>query len=59
MLGSAADLLRVVLHGARAMPPVGRMMSDAQVADVVNYLRTHFGNDYTDAVTPEAVKAAR
>ena len=26
------------------MPPVGDMMSDAQVADVVNYVRTHFGN---------------
>ncbi len=28
------------------MPPVGSMMSDEQVADVVNYVRTHFGNSY-------------
>ena len=26
------------------MPPFGAMMSDDQVAAVVNYLRTHFGN---------------
>jgi hypothetical protein len=25
----------------------------------VNYLRTHFGNDYRDAVTPKDVKQAR
>ena len=31
------------------MPPIGGMMSDAQVADVVNYVRTHFGNAYPDA----------
>jgi len=33
------------------MPPVGQMMTDQQVADVVNYVRTHFGNRYKDAVT--------
>jgi mono/diheme cytochrome c family protein len=35
------------------------MMSDDQVAAVVNYVRTHFGNDYPDAVTAENVKAVR
>jgi mono/diheme cytochrome c family protein len=49
----------VVVRGQRAMPPFGAMMSDDQVAAVVNYLRTHFGNDYTDAVTAEDVKVAR
>ena len=49
----------VLVRGQRAMPAVGAMMSDDQVAAVVNYLRTHFGNDYTDAVTAEDVKAAR
>ena len=43
----------------RAMPAFGPMMSDDQVAAVVNYLRTHFGNTHTDAVTAEDVKAAR
>ena len=49
----------VVVRGQRAMPPFGAMMSDGQVAAVVNYVRTHFGNNYTDAVTAEDVKAAR
>src|SRR5580698_6812283 len=46
----------VVVRGQRAMPPIGAMMSDEQVAAVVNYLRTHFDNDYKDAVTAEDVK---
>jgi len=49
----------VVVNGQRGMPPVGYFMSDAQVAAVVNYVRTHFGNTYPDAVTPEDVKAVR
>ena len=49
----------VVIRGQRAMPPFGAMMSDDQVAAVVNYLRTHFGNDYKDAVTAEDVKVVR
>jgi mono/diheme cytochrome c family protein len=49
----------VVVRGQRAMPPFGAMMSDDQVAAVVNYLRTHFGNDYKDAVTAEDVKVVR
>ena len=49
----------VVVRGQRAMPPFGAMMSDDQIAAVVNYVRTHFGNNYTDPVTAEDVKAAR
>jgi mono/diheme cytochrome c family protein len=49
----------VVVRGQRAMPSFGAMMSDDQVAAVVNYLRTHFGNDYQDAVTAEDVKVVR
>lgn len=49
----------VVVRGQKAMPPVGAMMSDEQVAAVVNYLRTHFGNQYQDAVTAEDVKRVR
>ncbi|QDW39710.1 cytochrome c [Bradyrhizobium sp. KBS0727] len=51
--------VHVVVRGQKAMPPVGAMMSDDQVAAVVNYLRTHFGNQYTDAVTAEDVKRIR
>lgn len=49
----------VVVRGLRAMPPVGAMMSDDQVAAVVNYVRTHFGNQYQDNVTAEDVKRVR
>jgi cytochrome c5 len=49
----------VVVNGQRAMPALGAMMSDQQVVAVVNYLRTHFGNDYQDAVTVEDVKTVR
>jgi mono/diheme cytochrome c family protein len=51
--------LTVVLHGLNGMPAVGQMMSDQQVAEVVNYVRSHFGNAYADAVTAEDVAAAR
>ena len=49
----------MVVHGRRAMPPFGEMMNDAQVAAVVNYLRTHFGNNYSDVVTAQDVSEAR
>ncbi|MBA3055644.1 MAG: cytochrome c [Sphingomonadales bacterium] len=49
----------VVMKGLNGMPAIGGMMSDQQVADVVNYVRTHFGNKYKDAVTAADVKAAR
>jgi len=49
----------VVVNGQRGMPAFGTMMSDDQVAAVVNYLRTHFGNDYKDAVTAGDVKTVR
>jgi mono/diheme cytochrome c family protein len=51
--------LYVVVNGQRAMPPLGDMLSDEQVAAVVNYVRTHFGNDYSDAATADDVKAVR
>src|SRR5271157_5569233 len=41
-LASADYTLQVLFQGLRGMPPVGGMMSDAQAADVVNYVRSHF-----------------
>ena len=49
----------IVVRGQRTMPPVGALMSDAQVAAVVNYVRTHFGNAYRDAVSADDVKLVR
>jgi mono/diheme cytochrome c family protein len=49
----------VVVRGQKAMPPVGAMMSNGQVAAVINYIRTHFGNAYPDLVTIDDVRQAR
>jgi mono/diheme cytochrome c family protein len=58
-LGSGGYPVYVVMNGMNGMPPLGEMMTDEQVADVVNYVRTHFGNDYQDAVLPADVNALR
>jgi mono/diheme cytochrome c family protein len=58
-LASAGFMLDVLFEGLRGMPPLGRMMSDEQVADVVNYIRTHFGNSYAGPVSAAQVSAAR
>ena len=58
-LESSGYPVGIVLNGQRAMPPFGAMMDDEQVAAVVNYVRTHFGNGYRDAVTAEDVRAVR
>jgi len=58
-LSSAAYPVYVVMKGMNGMPPLGEQMTDQQVADVVNYVRTHFGNDYRDAVQPADVGALR
>ena len=58
-LGAKAYPMLVVIRGQKAMPEFGSSFTDAQVAEVVNYVRTHFGNSYKDAATPEDVKAMR
>jgi len=57
-----------VLNGRNGMPPFGLpsaaaqetravQLSDAQVADVVNYVRSHFDNKYRANVTGRQVQA--
>ena len=58
-LESSGYPIYLVVNGRRGMPGFGDMMSDDQIAAVVNYLRTHFGNNYEDRVTAKDVKAAR
>jgi mono/diheme cytochrome c family protein len=58
-LASTGFALTVLLDGLRGMPPLGGMMSDQQVADVVNYVRTHFGNSYADPLSATDVAGAR
>ncbi|MGX9430321.1 MULTISPECIES: c-type cytochrome [Bradyrhizobium] len=58
-LATSSYAVHLVVNGRRGMPAFGDMMTDGQVAAVVNYLRTHFGNSYTDAVTAREVAEAR
>ncbi|MBB5039446.1 PVC-type heme-binding CxxCH protein [Prosthecobacter dejongeii] len=70
--GDAAKLIKIVLHGLNGpiqvdgkefkqiaplpMPPMG--LDDQQMADVLTYVRSHFGNQ-APAITPEEVKQVR
>ncbi len=50
----------LIVKGSGAMPPLGGVLNDQQVAEVVNYIRTSFGNDYKDEpATAEKVAATR
>jgi mono/diheme cytochrome c family protein len=57
-----------ILKGRRNMPAFGAkhaigfgappaVLSEAQIAAVINYVRTHFGNRYTDPITAAEVAA--
>jgi len=58
-LKSSGYPVYVVLNGYGAMPWFSNMLTDAQIASVVTYVRSHFGNSYADAVKPEDVAAVR
>jgi len=58
-LAASGYPLSVLMQGLNGMPALGKMMTDQQVADVVNYVRTHFGNRYKDKVTAADAKALR
>jgi mono/diheme cytochrome c family protein len=58
-LASAVYPVLVVVHGQKGMPAFGTSLDDQQIADVVGYIRTHFGNAYPRPVTVEEVKAER
>ena len=58
-LAAGAYPVAVVILGQKAMPSFAATLSDQQIADVISYVRTHFGNAYTDTVTVAEVAAAR
>jgi len=58
-LKSSGYPVYMVLNGNGGMPWFGPMLNDTQIAAVVNYVRTNFGNSYTDMVKPEDVAAVR
>ncbi|MFT8550397.1 MAG: cytochrome c [Acetobacter okinawensis] len=58
-LQAASYPATVILNGYGAMPWFSGLLNDKQVADVVNYIRTHFGNHYTDKLNPSEVALMR
>jgi mono/diheme cytochrome c family protein len=65
----SADYVAVtVLLGHRAMPAFGKPadpsfnfgevhISDADIAEVVNFVRSHFGNNYADKITASKIES--
>ena len=64
-LATAGYPISLIIKGRGAMPPLGDLLTPAEIADVTSYIRTHYGNNYSGAVTAEDVlrlsppKAAR
>lgn len=69
-MASANYLAITILNGRRNMPAFARdpardtffeavWLSDEQIANVINYIRSHFGNDYADPVSAAEVRALR
>lgn len=68
-LVSAPYMAAVILFGRHDMPSFemnnaaqhsffeDTKLSDEQIAEVINYVRTHFGNRYTDTITAAQVAA--
>jgi mono/diheme cytochrome c family protein len=67
-LASRQFMALTVLNGRRNMPAFGSKhavgfggpgatLSSAEIAAVINYVRTNFGNRFTDAISPEEVGA--
>lgn len=49
----------VIMNGQKGMPPFKEYLTNEQMAATINYVRSHFGNNYTDKVTAEDLKKFR
>jgi mono/diheme cytochrome c family protein len=58
-LATAGYVVIIVMKGHKGMPAFGDNLSDQQIADVVNYVRSHFGNRFTGEVKPANVQGMR
>ena len=71
-LASAQYMAAIVVSGRGDMPAFGPRpdytglealdhvtLSDAQIAAVINFVRSHFGNHYRDRITPAEVRIVR
>ena len=56
-LASAAYPITLVVNGRGAMPGFTDLLKPPQIANVVGYIRTHFGNNYPKPVTEADVAA--
>lgn len=48
-----------IIKGYKAMPPLGDVMNDEQIAAIVNYLRKDLGNNFEGEITPAEVADIR
>ncbi|MET0290413.1 MAG: cytochrome c [Pseudoxanthomonas sp.] len=58
-LAAGPYVAMMVLDGNGAMPGFRGMLTDKQVAEVSGYVRTHFGNTYSEPLSLDDVKALR
>jgi len=58
-LKSTVYMASTIINGRKAMPSFGDGFTDAQIASVINYVRSSFGNHFPGSITPEEVKALR
>ena len=56
-LSAAGYPIFILLNGLGGMPSFKYYLNDEQIVEVVNYIRTHFGNDYPEKTTLEQVKS--
>lgn len=55
-LADADFMLDRVLHGKGGMPAFAEMLTPEQIAGVIGYVRSNFGNAYPDTVSVDAVR---
>jgi mono/diheme cytochrome c family protein len=56
----AARVVAAILLGcASEQAAASQLLSDAQIAEIVNYIRSRFGNHYPERITAASVAALR
>lgn len=58
-LAAPAYPAMVVVRGQKAMPEFGTALTDEQIAGVVTYIRSNFGNSFNEPVAASDVAAFR
>ncbi len=58
-LKSTVYMASTIINGRKAMPAFGDGFTDVQIANVINYVRSSFGNHFPGSITPAEVKALR